>query len=62
MVIPNEQQFLPGDMLLVKCTEATRFHIAGHVVERVKSIKKRSIVPDDLVADSVESLQSILSF
>ena len=48
-------------MLIVRCLETTRFHITGQVVEQVKSIQKKTITPNELMADSMDELLSVLS-
>ena len=48
-------------MFIVRCIETTRFHITGQVVEQVKAIRKKRITPNELIADSIDSLLPVLS-
>ena len=61
-MIPNDVSLRPGDMLVVRCDEATRFHVNAHVVERVEGLKKMTLSPNELVATNMDALLPLLSF
>ena len=61
-MIPNDASLRPGDMAIVQCDEATRFHVNAHVVERVEGLRKMALSPNELVAKDVDALRSVLSF
>ena len=58
-MIPNDASLVPGDILIVHCDEATRFHIKAHVVDQLKSLQQSIISPCDLIADRIDPLLSI---
>lgn len=57
-MIPNDSSLVPGDILIVQCDEATRFHIKAHVVERLNSLRRSIVSPCDLIGDRIDPLLS----
>lgn len=58
-MIPNDSSLFPGDILIVQCDEAARFHIKAHVVDRLESLQQSIVSPCSLISDRIDPLLSV---